>query len=303
MTQAISTIPDRDAAGGVGAPGSGGAPGADPGYTTLITPHSRGPLADLRELVRHRDLALVLAVRDLQVRYKQTLLGFAWAILQPLAQMVVLHLFFGRLFGMAERVGGVPYPVFLFAGLLGWTLFSGAVTAASQSLVNNAHILGKVYFPRLLLPLAALAAPAVDYGLAMLVLLGMMAWFGVTIGPSLLLLIPLLITLLVTAAGLGVTLAGIMVWFRDVRQAVPFALQLLFFLTPVVMPVSIIPTDLQWLAYLNPLTGTIEAMRAAVLGEPIPWLGWLIAADLSVLGLVLSCALFASLERRFADVI
>lgn len=258
---------------------------------------------DLERLWRFRDLLWILALRDIQVRYKQTILGAAWAILQPLVTMIVLTTFFGRFLGVADKTDGIPYPIFLYAGLLPWTLFTSAVTASSQSLVGNANLLRKVYFPRLLLPAASIGASLIDYAFSFLVLLAMMAWYQIGLTASILLLPLLVLNTIVAALGVGVLLAALTVSYRDFRFVVPFLLQIWFFVTPVVYPVNVLPSWLRELLALNPMQGTIEAFRAVVLGRSIDVPLWSVAAATSILCLMAGVAYFARTERRFADVV
>ena len=280
-----------------------GRPAGHAERVTVIKPHRGLASLDPAELWRRRDLAWVLALRDLRVRYKQTLLGVSWAVIQPLATMVVLHIFFGKVMGMADRVGDVPYPVFLYAGLLPWTLFANAVTSASNSLVGNAHILSKVYFPRLLLPLSATIVPVIDYCIAFAVLAGLMLWFKVPMTLGLLWLAPLILSTMIAVLGVGVLLASLTVSYRDFRYVVPFMLQLWFFMTPVIYSIGFVPERYQWLMNLNPMAGTIDAFRAAVLGQPVNVGAWLVSASVAVLTLLVGLVWFAKLERKFADVV
>ncbi len=272
-------------------------------HVTIIKPHHGLSALDPVELWRRRDLAWVLALRDLRVRYKQTLLGVAWAVIQPFATMVVLHIFFGKVLGMADKVGGVPYPVFLYAGLLPWTLFSNAVTSSSNSLVGNAHILSKVYFPRLLLPLSATIVPVIDYMIAFVVLAGLMFWFQVPLTLEMFWLVPLILSAVIAVLGVGILLASLTVSYRDFRYVVPFMLQLWFFMTPVIYSLDFVPERYQWLMNLNPMAGTIDAFRAAVLGQPINFAAWLVSTTMAALTLVVGLVWFAKLERKFADVV
>lgn len=270
---------------------------------TVIKPQRGLASLDPAELWRRRELAWVLALRDLRVRYKQTLLGVSWAVIQPLATMVVLHVFFGKVMGMAGRVGGVPYPVFLYAGLLPWTLFANAVTSSSNSLVGNAHILSKVYFPRLLLPLSATIVPVIDYCIAFVVLAGLMLWFQVPMTLGLLWLAPLIISTVIAVLGVGILLASLTVSYRDFRCVVPFMLQLWFFTTPVIYDLGFVPERYQGLMQLNPMAGPIAGFRAAVLGQPLD-LGAL-GVSMAVSGVIFAAGLtwFAKLERKFSDVV
>ena len=276
---------------------------AEASYVTVIKPQRGLWALDPVGLWRRRELAWVLALRDLRVRYKQTLLGIAWAVIQPLATMVVLHIFFGRVMGMAEKVGDVPYPVFLYAGLLPWTLFSNAVTASSNSLVGNAHILSKVYFPRLLLPLSATIVPVIDYCIAFIVLAGLMLWFQVPLSWDMVLLAPLVVSTIIAVLGVGILLASLTVSYRDFRYVVPFMLQLWFFMTPVIYGLDFVPERYQWLMNLNPMAGTIDAFRAVVLGQPVNYAAWLVSTTSAALTLVIGLMWFAKLERKFADVV
>lgn len=271
--------------------------------TTVIEPRGALGAASPARLWRYRELWWTLALRDIAVRYKQTALGAGWALIVPVVSMLVMHVVFGKLMGLDKRVGDVAYPIFLFAGNLPWVLFSNTLNVTSNSLVGNAHIVGKVYFPRLILPLSAAVAPLVDYLIALGVLLGMMIWFDVAFTWRLVLLAPLLVLLMAAAVGMGIALAGLMVHFRDVRHAIPFLVQMLFFATPVIYPVTFVPDRYRWAIYLNPLAGVIEAMRAVVLGDPIHGTGLAISGVLCVALLLGGIAWFAATERNFADVI
>lgn len=278
---------------------------ADPALppVTMIRPRRGWRSLDLGGAWRCRELGLALAGRDLRVRYKQTALGAAWALVQPLATMLVLHVFFGRALGMAGRVGDVPYPVFLYAGLLPWTLFTAAVTASATSLVSNGHILSKVYFPRLLLPISATLPPLADYALASVVLVGMMAWYGLGANAAMLLLPALVLSTLLAVLGVGILLASITVVYRDVRHVLPFLLQTWFFVTPVIYPTTLLPDRYAWLLALNPMAGIIEAFRAAILGTPIDYAAWATSTAVAAGMLLIGLIWFANVERRFADIV
>ncbi len=245
---------------------------------------------------------LLMAMRDVRVRYKQAALGAAWAVIQPVTTMVVLHLFFGRLLDMEDRVT-VPYPIFLYAGLLPWQLFANGVTASANSLVANASIVRKVYFPRLIVPISAVGAPVVDFLIASVVLLGMMLWFGVAWTPGLLLTPLLMASTLVAVLGVGVFVSAITVSYRDARHLLPFVVQLLFFLTPVIYPVSIVPERFHPLLAMNPMHGCIEAWRAVVLGTPLDWTSWAVSMGVATVMLVTGLLYFQRVESRFADTV
>lgn len=271
-----------------------------PRLVTIIEPGRRHLGLELRELWHYRDLLYFLTRRDLAVRYKQTVLGVAWAVIQPLTTMIVFSIFLGHLAGVPSD--GIPYPVFSYLGLLPWTYFSGAVTRGSASLVSNASLLSKVYFPRVLIPLSAVLSALVDFFIAALVLLAIMAWYGMRPAPSALLVLPLVILTAALALGVGMWLAALNVRYRDVQHATPFLMQIWMFATPVVYPNSIVPESYRFLFELNPLAGTIAAYRSAILGEPLdlPALG--LASLVALLFFVAGFWQFRRMDRFFADI-
>ena len=265
----------------------------------VIDPTSNRPLVEVRELWHYRDLLYFLTWRDISVRYKQTVLGFLWAILQPFLTMVVFAIFLGRLAGMPSD--GVPYPVFSYLGLLPWTYFSGAVTRAGTSVVGNAHLLTRVYFPRVLVPLSATLSALVDFAIASLVLGGLMAWYGIVPARTAVLLLPLAALTALAATGIGMWLAALNVRYRDVQYAIPFLMQLWMFATPVVYPTSLVPAGWQPLFALNPMTGIIDAYRAAVLGTALDWPSLGISALSAAVLAALGAWQFHRMEQSFAD--
>ncbi|MFL6289943.1 MAG: ABC transporter permease [Thermoanaerobaculia bacterium] len=269
---------------------------------TRIRP-SRGWVAlGLRELWEYRELLWFLVWRDVKVRYKQTVLGAGWAILQPVATMVVFSLFFGRLARMPSD--GLPYPVFSFAGLVPWTFFSQGLSQSANSLVGSHNLITKVYFPRLAIPIATVLAGLVDFALAFLVLLVLMLAYGIVPGPEVLALAPLLVLALATALGAGLWLSALNVQFRDVRYIVPFLTQLWLFLTPIAYPSSLLGEPWRTVYGLNPMAGVVEGFRWALLGTGEPPGAMLAASVLAALALLASGALyFRRTERTFADVI
>jgi homopolymeric O-antigen transport system permease protein len=256
---------------------------------------------DLRELWAYRELALVLAMRDVKVRYKQTLLGAAWAILQPFMTMVVFSIFFGRLASMPSD--GYPYPVFVYSALVPWTFFSNAIMSSSNSLVGSSHLVSKVYFPRLIIPISAVLVCIVDFAVASSILLAMMLLYGVGWTLNLLMAPVLLLAIVLTALGIGTCLTALTVAYRDFRYVVSFMVQLWMFVTPVVYPASLVPTQWRWLLYLNPMSGLIEGFRTAFLGSPFDFLGLATSAAIAVSVFLAGLAYFARVERRFADII
>ena len=265
----------------------------------VIDPTSSRPLVEVRELWHYRDLLYFLTWRDISVRYKQTVLGFLWAILQPFLTMVVFAIFLGRLAGMPSD--GVPYPVFSYLGLLPWTYFSGAVTRAGTSVVGNAHLLTRVYFPRVLVPLSATLSALVDFAIASLVLGGLMAWYGIVPARTAVLLLPLAALTALAATGIGMWLAALNVRYRDVQYAIPFLMQLWMFATPVVYPTSLVPAGWQPLFALNPMTGIIDAYRAAVLGTALDWPSLGISTLSATVLAALGAWQFHRMEQSFAD--
>jgi len=256
---------------------------------------------DLRDLWLHRDLFFFLVWRDVKVRYKQTVLGAAWAIIQPLLTMVVFTLFFGRLAKVPSD--GIPYPIFAYAGLLPWTFFSNAITASSNSLVGNASLITKVYFPRMVIPAAAVGAGLVDLAIAALILVAMMAYYGFGLGWSALMLIPLVLLTALLALGVGMWMSGLNVKYRDVRYALPFCVQLWMYATPIIYPISFIPERWRWILVLNPLTGIIDGFRSALFGQAFHWSEFVVSTILTLLFLVYAAYSFKRMERDFADVI
>jgi lipopolysaccharide transport system permease protein len=267
----------------------------------LVIDDERWTGLELSDLWTHRELFYFLAWRDIKVRYKQTALGASWAILQPLISMVVFTMLFGHLARVPSE--GEPYAIFSYAGLLPWNFFTTAVTNASNSLVGSTNLITKVYFPRLLVPTAAVGAALVDIAIASMMLFAIMPIYGVGFHLSLIMLIPLTALAALTASAFGIWTAALNVKYRDIRYALPFVIQILMFLTPVIYPVSFLPARWQWLLRLNPLSGIIEGFRDAIFGRPFNWSGLAISAGVT-LGLLLAASLiFKSMEREFADVI
>ncbi|MGE3818185.1 MAG: ABC transporter permease [Isosphaeraceae bacterium] len=267
-----------------------------------IEPVSGWARLQLSELWRYRELAMFLVWRDVKVRYKQTALGASWAILQPFFTMLVFSIFFGRLARIPSD--GVPYPLYAFAALVPWTYFSVAMSLSSNSLVGSANLIKKVYFPRLLVPISVVLSGLVDLGMAFLMLLAMMAYYGVAPGPGLA-IAPLFILLSVaTALGVGLWLSALNVEYRDVRYVVPFLTQFWMFATPIAYPSSLVPPSWRAAYGLNPMVGVIDGFRWAVVGAPELSATTLAASTTSALALLVSGAFyFRRMERTFADMI
>ncbi len=269
----------------------------------LVTlgPAGRRVALDLRELWAYRELLFFLAWRDVKVRYKQTALGVAWAVLQPLLAMVVFTLVFGRLAKVPSD--GIPYPLFSYAALLPWTFFANAVTSSGTSIVGSAQLITKVYFPRLIIPGAAVAATLVDFAIALLLLAALMIAYGAGVGPTVLLVPPLVLLTLILALGVGAWTAAMTVRYRDFRHALPFAMQIWLFATPVIYPSSLVPPAWRPLLMLNPLTGIIDGYRAALFGRPLDGASLAVATIISLGALWLGARTFRRMERTFADII
>lgn len=283
------------------APRAGGA--ALPRSTPMtIQPPSGWHALDLRELWRYRELLYFLVWRDIKVRYKQTVVGGAWAVLQPLVTMVVFSLLFGTLIGVSSE--GVPYPIFSFAALVPWTFFANGVARAGDSLIRDPNLLSKVYFPRLLLPLAAVSSLLLDFGVAFLVLLGMMLYYGVLPGLAVVLLPLFVLLACLTAFGVGLWLSASNVKYRDIAYVAPFLIQFWLFLTPVAYSTNLIPGAWRALYGVNPMAGVIEGFRWALLGTDGVSVGLLAVSSAAVLVLcVTGVFYFRLMEREFADVV
>jgi lipopolysaccharide transport system permease protein len=269
---------------------------------TYIRPMKGWQLIDVRELWRFRELLLFFVWRDVKVRYKQAVLGAAWAVLQPLMLMVVFTVFFGRL--AAHSSGDLPYPLFAFAGLMPWTFFAAAIGNSGNSVVVSERLVTKIYFPRLLIPFASVGASLVDFLIAFSMLLVLMAWYGVAPGLGFL-AVPLIMAVVVLAAlAVGTTLAALNVAYRDFRYVIPFLVQLWMFATPTVYTQAVEREGgLHPLLALNPMTTLVGAFRNACLGGPIPWASLGVVTAAVVLAFVVSCLYFRKAEERFADVI
>jgi len=281
--------------------GSAGTPAIPTDFLIVIEPKRGWVGLDLQEVWRYRELLYFLALREIQLRYKQTVLGAAWAILQPLLAMVVFTLIFSKVAKIPSD--GVPYAVFSYCALVPWTYFANALSLSGNSLVGSANLISKVYFPRLIIPGASVLAGTLDFGIAFLVLLGMMLYYGIAPGWGVLLVPLLLLMTMGVALGVGLWLSAMNVQYRDVRYAIPFMIQLWMFATPIVYPLSLVPERYRSLVALNPMAGIIEGYRAAMLGRPFQWDALAMAAVLCVLLLVAGAFYFRRVEKTFADVI
>jgi lipopolysaccharide transport system permease protein len=267
-----------------------------------IAPRTRWAALDLVDLWRHRGLLYFLVWRDVRVRYKQTVLGAGWAIIQPLFTMLVFSVFFGRLAGIPSD--GVPYPIFSFTGLVAWTFFANGLLQAAQSIVVNQNLVKKVYFPRLALPMAAVLAGLVDLAIAMVVLLAMLAFYGIAPTARLVWVPPLLLLALVTALGVGLWFAALNVRYRDVTYLMPFVVQVWLFATPVAYPSSLIAPEWRALYAMNPMVGVIEGFRWCLFGTATAPGAMAVSSSLAALLILVTGAYcFRAMEDDFADVV
>ena len=272
-----------------------------PNNQTIIESKSGWQFIDWKELGEYKDLFYFLVWRDIKVLYKQTVLGFAWAVINPVFSMIVFSIVFGRLAQIPSE--GVPYPIFSFAALVPWTYFSSAMSGSTQSLIGNQSMLTKVYFPRLVIPMTPVLAKLVDFGIVFVILLLMMAGFSILPTWNVIFLPWLIVLMILTAAGVGMWLSALAIQYRDVRFAIPFIAQLLMYAAPVVWPASLVPEQLRLLYGLYPMAGVIEGFRSALLGtNPMPW-DLILPGTLSAVVIAISGAFyFRRLERIFADV-
>jgi len=272
---------------------------ADP--TELIIQPTRGWIGiDWGELLRYRELLYFLVWRDFKVRYKQTVLGVAWAVLQPVFNMVVFTIIFGKLANISSE--GMPYAVFVYAGLLPWTFFSGGVNLAGLSLVNQQNLLTKIYFPRLFVPTASIGAGMVDMAISFGVFAIILLFYQTVPSWQIVFLPPLILLTVLATLGFGYTLAALTVSYRDFRFVVPFMLQAMMYLSPVIYPVSLVPGKWQWLLALNPMTGIIDAYRSAILGKPWNFTTLAVSTAATLLLFVFGLFYFRKTERKFADI-
>ena len=270
-------------------------------HTTVIEPPKGWRMLDWRELWAYRELLWVLTARDIKVRYKQTVLGAAWAVIRPVLTMLIFSVVFGQLAKMPSD--GFPYPVFVYAALLPWTFFAAAISTSGQSVVGSTNLVSKVYFPRLLIPLSSIGAGLVDLAISTGILLLMMLWYGVGWTINLFAAPVLLLAVVFIALGVGTLLSALTVAYRDVTHLTPFLVQIWMYITPVIFPVSLVPERWQWLLYLNPMTGLVEGFRAAFLGKAFDLTGLSISFVAAVVIFVVGVAYFERVERRFADII
>lgn len=286
------TTPDRQA--------SQSAPPAH-GASLTIQPPGGWHAVDLRELWHYRELIYFLVWRDLKVRYKQTAIGAAWAVLQPFVTMVVFSVVFGSLISVPSQ--GVPYPVFSYSALVPWTFFATAMTRAGNSLIQDPNLISKVYFPRMVLPLASVSALLLDFGIAFVVLVGIMFYYGLAPGLAVLAVPLLLVLVYLTSLGIGLWASAANVKYRDINYVIPFLTQFLLFLSPVVYPTALVPAGWRPVYSLNPMVGVVEGFRWALLGTPTDATTILVSTVTAVVLCAGGLLYFRRMEREFADVV
>lgn len=269
---------------------------------TVIRPKKGWQTLNLKELINCRELLFFLAWRDIKVRYKQTVLGVAWAIIQPFFTMVIFSLFFGRLAKIPSE--GIPYPIFSYAALVPWTFFANGLNQASNSLVGSANLIKKVYFPRLAIPIASVLAGVVDFILSFIVLIGMMAYFGFFPTYNVLWLPLFLLLALTTSLGVSLWFSALNVEFRDVRYTIPFLTQFWLFSTPIAYPSSLLSEPWKTIYGINPMVGVVDGFRWALLGTSTPpGLAMIVSAAAALILLISGAFCFRRMEKNFADVI
>lgn len=256
---------------------------------------------DLESLWAYRELLYFLTWRDVKLRYKQTILGAAWAVIQPLFTMIIISIFFGKLAEMPSD--GIPYPLFAYAAVLPWTFFSNAVTNSGNSLVGSANLITKVYFPRMIIPTAAVAAGLIDLMIAFGILIVLMIYYSVGLTWNLLMAPALVIMTALLAVAVGMWTSALNVKYRDIRHALPFAITLWMFVTPIIYPISLAPARWRWVFILNPLSGIIEGYRAAFCGRPFNWMLLVSSAAITLALLLYAAFYFRRVERTFADIV
>jgi len=267
-----------------------------------IKPKKGWQIIDFRELKHYRDLFYFLVVRDIKVKYKQTVLGGLWAIIQPFFSMVIFTLFFGKLAKMPSD--GIPYPIFSYTAMVAWTYFATSITGSGNSLITEKNLISKVYFPRLIVPLSPVLASLLDFSIAFIVLIGMMLYFHIY--PTVMIAcVPFLVLLMMlTAGGVGMVLAALNAKYRDIRYTIPFLVQLWMFASPIVYPASLVPEKYRLIYALNPMAGIIEGFRSALLGTvAFPTLMILISGIVSIMLFIFGLFYFKQMESYFADII
>lgn len=266
-----------------------------------IRPGGKFATLDLKALWAYRELLYFLTWRDVKVRYKQAALGAAWAVVQPFFTMIMFSIIFGKLAGLPSD--GIPYPLFAYGAVLPWAFFSNSVTRSGNSLVGSAHLITKVYFPRMIIPVSAVASGLIDLLISFGMLILLAPYYGVGMTWNLLMVPALIAMTALLAVAVGMWTSALNVKYRDVHHALPFAIQLTMFATPIIYPASIFPERWRWALNFNPLTGIIEGYRAALFGRPFDWTALAISAAITLSLLLYAALHFKKVERAFADIV
>ncbi len=267
----------------------------------VIEPTNSWVALNLRDVWAHRELLYFLTWRDVKVRYKQTLLGATWAVVQPLLTMVIFTFIFNRVAQISSE--GIPYPIFAYAGLLPWTFFSNAVSSSGNSLVGSSHLITKVYFPRMIIPGAAVTAGLVDFGIAFLMLVILMAYYHIGVSWQIVVLPVLIVHTTLLAFAVGMWLSALNVKYRDVRFALPFLVQIWMYISPIAYPASVVPQRWRLVYSLNPITGIVGGYRSALFGQALDWAALSLSVVTTMLLLVYSLYFFRKTEKSFADIV
>lgn len=256
---------------------------------------------NLHDIWAHRELLYFLTWRDIKVKYKQTAMGAAWAIIQPLFMVIVFAVFFGVF--MEVPTDGMPHLVFFYCGLMPWVFFSTSISISSSSLISNTNLITKIYFPRTIIPIATIASGLPDLLITVAILLGVVFYYQIALTWHVLMLPAMLLLTMWLAAAFGVWLAALTVRYRDIRHALPFVIQLWFFITPIIYPLSVVPEKWHWAMYLNPMTGIVEGIRSAIVGKNFNWTAIEFSIVIALLIFVASIHAFRRLEKSFADIL
>ncbi len=268
----------------------------------VIQPTNGWRHINLSEIWRYRELLYFFIWRDIKVRYKQTVMGILWAVIQPLLTMIIFSVFFGKIAQIPSE--GIPYPIFVYVGLLPWTYFSQSLTRSSESVVINANLITKVYFPRLITPISASLSALVDFFISFIILLFLMIYYKFLPAKGIVLFPALVLLTFLCSIGIGFWLSALNVMYRDIKYAVPFFISLGLFLTPVIYPVSIVSEKYSWILYLNPMAGIVESFRASILGyKSIPLFGLFLSVTITTLFFISGIFYFKKMEKIFADVV
>lgn len=271
------------------------------GQSTVIEAQNIKTWSSLWELWSYRELIHVMVIRDLKVRYKQTVMGVAWSVIQPLTMMMIFTLIFSRLAKIPSD--GYPYPVFVFSGLLAWNFFSNSVSTSGVSLIGSSNLVSKVYFPRIIIPLSSIGVSLVDFSIGSVLLIGLMVFYDQSFSLQILALPLFVVGLMTLSLGFGSWLAAITVTYRDFRYIIAYLLQIWMYVTPVIYPLNFVPENWRWLLYLNPMYAWVGGIRACFLNQPIDWFGTTISIGITVIIFAAGMIYFQTTQRRFADII